>query len=117
MPGNRSDCARAVVFLHGFSGDSVMTPGIPLPRFGSAQLMELCPDIYTLGYAMFANFTRQPSQDVGRVQRHPHPTYWVFGSGDPDLPILASVGLVASRLGGTLSRPLPEVDLRNRQAA
>ena len=68
---NRSDCARAVVFLHGFSGDRDDTWDTLPFRFGTADGTW---DIYTLGYATTL-----------------HPDLLGFWSGDPDLPILASL--------------------------
>ena len=68
---NRSDCARAVVFLHGFSGDRDDTWDTLPFRFGTADTGW---DIYTLGYATTLR-----------------PDLLGFWSGDPDLPILASL--------------------------
>ena len=68
---SRSECTRAVVFLHGFSGDRDDTWGTLPLRFGTA---DAAWDIYTLGYAT----TLMPDL-LG------------FWSGDPDIPILATM--------------------------
>ena len=109
---NRSDCARAVVFLHGFSGDRDDTwDTLPL-RFGTADETW---DIYTLGYATTLR-----------------PDLLGFWSGDPDLPILASLvstefandplrrykslALVAHSMGGLETGPeSPDLEVELRQ--
>lgn len=96
----RGDCTRAVVFLHGFSGDRDDTWGTLPLRFGTA---DAAWDIYTLGYAT----TLMPDM-LG------------FWSGDPDLPVLStmlitqfandplrrykSLALVAHSMGGLVAQ-------------
>ena len=68
---NRPDCDRAVVFLHGFSGDRDDTWN-RLPGLLGTVVADW--DIYTLGYA--TTF---------------HPDFLGVWSADPDLPILATM--------------------------
>ena len=111
---SRSDCDRAVVFLHGFSGDRDDTWD-RLPGLLGTVVADW--DIYTLGYAT----TLRPD--------------WLgFWSADPDLPILAtwltteasidplrryrSLALVAHSMGGLIvQRALVDSpDLADRMA-
>ena len=68
---SRPDCRRAVVFLHGFSGDRDDTWN-RLPGLLGTVVLDW--DIYTLGYA--TTF---------------HPDFLGVWSADPDLPILATM--------------------------
>ena len=68
---SRPDCRRAVVFLHGFSGDRDDTWN-RLPGLLGTVVADW--DIYTLGYA--TTF---------------HPDFLGVWSADPDLPILATM--------------------------